>query len=228
MEWNLEEGGEARHHACMWATTGNVVFCFILLSPTPSAWYSRSCVLFCTLIPCPAARSDLEAATFLADTCIKAGIKAGRYCKSHGLCVCLCVWFMTVSRISTPGRQTHFQQTPGYLRVTALLQDRYPNVTQPSGEAICTELLGRGIAISEKAGYLGIRESMEVEGGGLESFGTCYILVVGCLRKGHGLWAMYRYTHSSSCSRSVKHSLHLTAGKPLHRSGPHKFSKGLP
>jgi len=70
----------------------------------------------------------------IADTCIKAGIKAGRYCKSHGLCVCLCVWFMTVSRISTPGRQTHFQQTPGYLRVTALLQDRYPNVTQPSRE----------------------------------------------------------------------------------------------
>ena len=77
MEWNLEEGGEARHHACMWATTGNVVFCFILLSPTPSAWYSRSCVLFCTLIPCPAARSDLEAATFHRRHVYQSGYQSG-------------------------------------------------------------------------------------------------------------------------------------------------------
>ena len=134
MEWNLEEGGEARHHACMWATTGNVVFCFILLSPTPSAWYSRSCVLFCTLIPCPAARSDLEAATFHRRHVYQSGYQSGAILqKPWVMRVSVCMVYDGVEDLHA-WKTTHIQQTPGYLRVTALLQDRYPNVTQPSRE----------------------------------------------------------------------------------------------
>ena len=136
--WNGILKKEGKPGIMLALSTARGKLCFVLFYHPQRLPHgnSSSCVLFCTLIPCPAARSDLEAATFLADTCIKAGIKAGRYCKSHGLCVCLCVWFMTVSRISTPGKQRTSNKLRAICESQVLLQHRYPNVTQPSRDAI--------------------------------------------------------------------------------------------